>query len=99
MRELKHVIERAVILSRQGELTGVKLPEAPKGVDPGSEVLPNGMRLQAALLEYERRVLIEALKRAKGVQAEAARSLGLSRSNLNYRIKRLGVVVRDVVYE
>ncbi len=99
VRELKHVIERAVLLSKRGELTGVKLPEAPKGGHPGSEVLPDGMRLQAALLEYERRVLIEALKRAKGVQAEAARSLGLSRSNLNYRIKRLGVVVRDVVYE
>jgi len=99
VRELRHVIERAVILSRKGELTGVKLPEAPKGGDPVTEVLPNGMTLQAALLEYERRVLIESLKRAKGVQAEAARELGLSRSNLNYRIKRLGIVVRDVVYE
>ncbi len=99
VRELKHVIERAVILSRKGELTGVKLPDAPKGRDPGQEALPQGMTLQAALLEYERRVLIEALKRAKGIQAEAARDLGLSRSNLNYRIKRLGIVVRDVVYE
>ena len=99
VRELRHVIERAVILSRKGKLTGVKLPEAPKGGDPGLEVLPDGMSLQAALLEYERRVLIEALKRAKGVQAEAARGLGLSRSNLNYRVKRLGIVVRDVVYE
>ncbi|MCB9746656.1 MAG: sigma-54-dependent Fis family transcriptional regulator [Alphaproteobacteria bacterium] len=99
VRELKHVIERAVILSRGEELTGVKLPEAPQGKAPTAEVLPAGMTLQAALLEYERRVLIEALKGAGGVQAQAARDLGLSRSNLNYRINRLGISVKDVVYE
>lgn len=99
VRELKHVIERAVILSRGDVLKGVKLPEAPQGTAPASEVLPEGMTLQAALLEYERRVLIESLKAAKGVQAQAARLLGLSRSNLNYRINRLGIAVKDVIYE
>ena len=99
VRELKHVLERAVILSRGEELTAIKLPEAPQGKAPVREGLPAGMTLQAALLEYERRVLIEALKAARGVQAEAARNLGISRSNLNYRISRLGISVKDVVYE
>ncbi len=99
VRELQHVVERAVILSRGEELSGVKLPEAPQGRPPESEVLPDGMTLQAALLEYERRVLIEALKAADGVQAQAARDLGISRSNLNYRINRLGIRVKDIVYE
>ena len=57
------------------------------------------MTLQAALMEYERQVLIQALKNAMGVQAQAARDLGLSRSNLSYRINRLGIAVKDVVYE
>jgi two-component system, NtrC family, response regulator PilR len=99
VRELKHVLERAVILSRGETLTAVKLPEAPQGKEPKAEILPEGMTLQAALMEYERRVLIEALKAAKGVQAQAARAVGISRSNLNYRIARLGIEMKDVVYE
>ena len=99
VRELQHVVERAVILSRGDELSGIKLPEAPQGKEPQNEVIPEGMTLQAALLEYERRVLIEALKAAGGVQAQAARQIGISRSNLNYRINRLDIRVKDIVYE
>ena len=99
VRELKHVIERAVILSRGDELVGVKLPEIHPAEEDRELVLPAGMTLQAALLEYERQVLIQALKHAMGVQAQAARDLGLSRSNLNYRINRLGIAVKDIVYE
>jgi transcriptional regulator with GAF, ATPase, and Fis domain len=57
------------------------------------------MTLQSGLKEYERQILIEALKSANGIQAEAARNLGLSRSNLNYRINRLGISVKEIVYE
>ncbi|MFT5585312.1 MAG: DNA-binding NtrC family response regulator [Cognaticolwellia sp.] len=99
VRELKHVIERAVILSRGDELVGVKLPEIHPAEEDRELVLPAGMTLQAALMEYERQVLIQALKNALGVQAQAARDLGLSRSNLNYRINRLGIAVKDIVYE
>jgi transcriptional regulator with GAF, ATPase, and Fis domain len=99
VRELKHVIERAVILSRSEELVGIKLPEIHPAEEDRDLVLPDGMTLQAALMEYERQVLIQALKNAMGVQAQAARDLGLSRSNLSYRINRLGIAVKDVVYE
>lgn len=99
VRELKHVIERAVILSRGEELVGLKLPDVHPAEEDRDLALPAGMTLQAALLEYERQVLIQALKNAMGVQAQAARDLGLSRSNLNYRINRLGIAVKDIVYE
>jgi DNA-binding NtrC family response regulator len=99
VRELLHVIERAVILSKGEELTGVILPEMHLQERKTQVFLPGGMTLQAGLKEYERQILIEALKSAKGVQAEAARCLGLSRSNLNYRINRLGISVKEVVYE
>ena len=99
VRELLHVIERAVILSRGETLTGVVLPEMQPELNTVPNGLPVGMTLQAGLKEYERTILIEALKAAKGVQAEAARNLGLSRSNLNYRISRLGISVKEVVYE
>ena len=99
VRELKHVIERAVILSQGKELVGIKLPEVHPAEEDRDLALPTGMTLQAALMEYERQVLIQALKNAMGVQAQAARDLGLSRSNLSYRINRLGIAVKDVVYE
>jgi DNA-binding NtrC family response regulator len=99
VRELQHVIERAVILTRGDEITGVKLTEVPSLDRPDEAMLPQGMTLQAALKEYERRVLIQALKDAQGVQARAARRLGISRSNLNYRMKRIGITVRSIEYE
>ena len=99
VRELQHVIERAVILSRGSVLTGVILPEVETDPNRKREFMPQGMSLQAGLREYERKVIIEALKRAKGVQAEAARQLGISRSNLNYRINKLNISVKSVVYE
>ncbi len=50
------------------------------------------------LQDVETRLIIDALKRAQGVQAEAARILGISRSNLHYRIKRLNIVLDNVEY-
>ena len=62
-------------------------------------LLPEGQTLNDALAETERRLIVEALKLDKGVQARAARRLGISRSNLNYRIQKLGIVIKDVVYD
>jgi len=102
VRQLEHLIERAVILTRDGgEITELALPEDPRAATAGprSVLPPLGTTLQDALAEYEREVIVAALKEAGGVQAAAARRLGLSRSNLNYRINRLGIQVKDVVYE
>jgi transcriptional regulator with GAF, ATPase, and Fis domain len=52
--------------------------------------------LPAALDAYERALIAEALREARGVQARAARRLGISRSNLNYRIGRLGIALQDI---
>ena len=99
VRELEHTLERAVLLCRGEELERVQLP--PAEVDESrAEGLPDsGLSLPDALLEAERRLIVEALRAEQGVQARAARRLGISRSNLNYRISRLGIAVRDVVYE
>jgi transcriptional regulator with GAF, ATPase, and Fis domain len=51
-----------------------------------------------ALDAHERAMIVAALKACGGVQAQAARRLGLSKSNLNYRIKRLGIEVKDIAY-
>ena len=102
VRQLEHAVERAVILCRDGEITDLRLPdETPETpADGGQPVLPpEGTKLQDWLLEFERRVLVEALKANGGVQAQAARQLGVSRSNLNYRIHRLGIRLADIDFE
>ena len=103
VRQLEHVVERAVILSR-GDTLDIELPdeddELRRDEEPGPFDLlpPVGTTLQEALAAHERDVIIAALKISDGVQARAARRLGLSRSNLNYRIHRLGIHVKEIDY-
>jgi len=102
VRQLEHTVERAVILCRTEILEDVPLPEddldEAVAIDPRKHMPlqpPEGTKLQDWLLEFERRVLTGALQEAEGVQAQAARDLGVSRSNLNYRIHRLGLRPED----
>ena len=101
VRQLEHVIERAVILNRDERRLEVALPDDDETVAPlpPSALPPAGMSLQDALESYERELLVAALEEADGVQAQAARRLGISRSNLNYRIGRLGIRLTGVRYE
>ncbi|MEL6343420.1 MAG: sigma-54 dependent transcriptional regulator [Myxococcota bacterium] len=99
IRELEHVIERAVILCRNREIDDVHLPETETEEAINRGLLPPGQTLPDAIAQVERKIIVEALKLEKGVQARAARRLGLSRSNLNYRIQKLGILVKDIVYD
>jgi DNA-binding NtrC family response regulator len=50
--------------------------------------------LDEALAEWERRVILDTLGQTQGVQARAAKVLGISERSLWYRIKKLGIQVR-----
>jgi transcriptional regulator with PAS, ATPase and Fis domain len=50
--------------------------------------------LDEALEEWERRMILDALSQTQGVQARAAKILGVSERSLWYRIKKLGIQVR-----
>ncbi|HHO51089.1 MAG TPA: sigma-54-dependent Fis family transcriptional regulator [Deltaproteobacteria bacterium] len=102
VRQLEHLIERAVILTRDDVIDDLSLPDEDEEtvVRRDEPLLPPGeVTLQEWLLAFERRVIVAALKEASGVQARAARRLGVSRSNLNYRIGRLGIAVKEIEYE
>ena len=101
VRQLKHLVERAVILARDDGPLDIPLPDEPVRRDARDEISvlpPVGVTLQEDLAEHERAVIIAALKVSEGVQARAARRLGISRSNLNYRINKLGIQVRSIQY-
>lgn len=102
VRQLEHIVERAVIMNR-GEVLDIPVPEDRGPIAGEDEEMrpllpPEGTSLQEALAAYERDVIVAALRLSDGVQARAARRLGLSRSNLNYRIHRLGIQIRDIDY-
>jgi DNA-binding NtrC family response regulator len=104
VRELKNVIERAVILAGGAELTADLLPERmreaprPKGpVKLGiSGAASGGLALefrpgQDTLDGFERRLLEEALRMAGGKKGKAAEILGISRFALLRRVEKFGL--------
>jgi formate hydrogenlyase transcriptional activator len=94
IRELENFLERAVILSR-GPVLHVPLAELEDPEEEDEAVTPGANpTLQAA----ERDHILRALREAKGMiggPSGAAARLGLKRTTLNSKIKKLGIERRD----
>ena len=103
IRELRNLIERACILANGSELSTDMFPGEPNSPieaelvsDPsGSSVeddllsrLPDNLDLRKVLSSLERRLIQRTLLKTGGAQAEAARRLGLSRSDLAYKLSK-----------
>jgi transcriptional regulator with GAF, ATPase, and Fis domain len=56
-----------------------------------NKTIPYSLHLRNALTKIERNLIERALEQAKGVQAEAARMLGLSRSDMGYRLSKYAI--------
>jgi DNA-binding NtrC family response regulator len=104
IRELRNLLERALILGQSAELQPedfyLQAPASPPqgvrqeaSIESLVEQLPSQLDLRDAVTRLERALINRALDLAKGVQAEAARKLGLSRSDLGYKIGRHGLAV------
>lgn len=85
IRELKNVIQRAVVLSDGKALDLEDLPV------PGATRPSASAPLRTALDEVERKMLLEAIERANGNQAAAAALLGLPRRTLNRKLMQHGI--------
>jgi two-component system response regulator AtoC len=88
-RELRNVIERAMILDPEHGLEHLDL--AAGAAAPAAEGAPAGERelnLRDALNRLERELLLEAHRRAGGVRKEAARLLGIDPRNLSYYMRK-----------
>jgi two-component system NtrC family response regulator len=95
IRELENCIERAAILCNhdQIELADVQIDSEPvplgNDVNPGlTDHLPPGHRLPEYLDAIEKRLIENALEAAHGIQAHAAENLGITKSLLQYKIKK-----------
>jgi DNA-binding NtrC family response regulator len=86
---LRHVVERAVLLSAGGEITPAALsldPRTRAKAAMGSEAAG-----ASTLEETEKSMIEQALARTGGNVSRAARDLGTTRMALRYRIKKYGL--------
>jgi DNA-binding NtrC family response regulator len=99
VRELANLLERALILGREVELQPEDFllqPAVAPSNQLGSEFtidqlaaqLPEQLDLRETLAKLERSLIERAIGSAGGVQAEAARRLSLSRSDLGYKLAK-----------
>jgi len=95
IRELQNAIERAMILSEGGLLTAAQLGigfrrDHPAAVPQAPAALPETPPTQS-LPEWEKHLVLDVLNKTKGNKSEAAKILGITRSQLYTRLKRFGL--------
>jgi two-component system response regulator AtoC len=96
IRELRNVMERAVILESGNGLGVDSLPveiTRLKKEDDAADALSDAQDISptendASLYDVEKQMLIGALQKANNNKTQAARILGISRDTLRYRIKK-----------
>ncbi|MFM8577472.1 MAG: sigma-54-dependent transcriptional regulator [Planctomycetaceae bacterium] len=101
IRELRHAVERAIYLGSGSVITSDDLVidaasgflskrwEADQATDRTPSVSADSLR--KSLEEPERRLILEALARSGGCRRDAARALGINRTSLYRKFKRLGI--------
>ena len=96
VRELQNTLERAAVMADNSILPAHLPPQIAGRLSPdacGRQELSSSSVLSVddRLLEMEKGLIIEALKRAGGVQVKAAQLLGISPRSLWHRVKKHGV--------
>ena len=96
IRELRNLLERACILTEETEILWADLPDQALNSDdvemkllsPMNGPLPDELPLRETLAVWERSILEAMLAKTNGSKAEAARRLGLSKSDLSYKLSK-----------
>lgn len=98
VRELRNILERAYILGRHTELSIEDFPESLSRISAAATTIDSLLThlrlpgepidLRSILENVERELIIGALASSGGAQAEAARRLGISRSDLAYKVNK-----------
>jgi DNA-binding NtrC family response regulator len=94
VRELEHAVERAVFLGSGSLVDVADLPPAVVGAARPAAVgfdARAATPLKAAMAHPERQLIIDALERSGWRRDAAARALGINRTTLYKKLKRLGM--------
>jgi len=95
VRELENLVERAIVLSRSKVITRASLPPfLLRGRAVEDETLiasEESLDLRDRTQAFQKKIILAALKKTKGVQNKAAKLLGVKPTTLNEMIKRLRI--------
>lgn len=83
VRQLRAAIRRVVVLATENH------PVGPEALDLNEAEVP--ATLSQELEQAEKRRIIEAISQSRGIRAEAARILGMSRTTMLGKMKRYGI--------
>ncbi len=104
VRELENLIERLVVLKREGTIGVEDLPDVLQGCRPVADprmpvpagLSREGIDLMLELEQYENQLILEALSQANGITSKAARLLRLNRTTLVEKLKRKKLDAKSV---
>ena len=93
VRELVNVIERAVVLCKEDVIAPHDLPESVReeSESAGAFTLSNKASLKAALVSPEKQIILEALETNGWNRQNTAKMLGINRTTLYKKMKKLGI--------
>ena len=95
IRELENLIERVMTLTSNEYIQLNELPpffkSVPKVDGLKESVLDGKVSFLQAEEEFEREVILDALKKTNYIQSHAAEILGISRRILKYKMDKLGI--------
>lgn len=93
VRELKHALERAVLLAVDGRITINHLPE--EMIKSKTLFLSDLKEYKLAKIQTEKEVILRALEESNWNKTKAAEKLGISRKTLWQKLKRLNIIEKD----
>jgi two-component system NtrC family response regulator len=95
VRQLENVVERCTVLARADVIDADDLPPEIKDEEAqfksAVDLLPTKLNLADTMDKIEGALVKRALVRTDFVQVKAAEMLGLSKSNLQYKLKKYGL--------
>ena len=97
VRELENAIERAVVLApRGGGISADLIREYidPVTFDPSTPMVmvpAEGLPMKSVVADFQKQLIVDALRKTHWVQKEAAKLLDLKPTTLNEMIKRYGI--------
>lgn len=89
IRELSHMMERAVLLTQTGELTAAQF-NLPGAMQPAHQLLP-----MITLDDAEQQLIRQALEKTLNNKQQAADLLGITKSSLYRRLEKYGFIHQE----
>ncbi len=94
VRELANTIERLVVMCDSNKIKVYDLPDTVRGVFKVRAEYSGELKLPTEVEELERIRIMDTLPKYNFNIRKTARALGLTERQLNYRIKKYGIIIR-----